>query len=125
MGKHSKAVKRLGVRYGKRIRNRLAKVETVAKSKHKCPYCNYLAAKKVSVGVFSCSKCNSKFTGRAFAPVKMKVKKQQKVTEHKFDDELFAKKEKSKTEDYAKEAEKSIKSMEKGDSTEETLNEES
>ena len=31
-GKHSKAVKRLGPRYGKRTRERLAKVESMSKN---------------------------------------------------------------------------------------------
>lgn len=119
--KYSGAVKRFGARYGKRVRERLSKVESQAKSRHKCPYCSYIAVRKESVGIFHCTKCDAKFTGKAFSPVKQKVKKQQKVTEKKFDDELFAKKEKKKGEDdeFAQEAEKSIKEMEKGETPEE------
>ncbi|MGM5482555.1 MAG: hypothetical protein ACQESF_03770 [Nanobdellota archaeon] len=115
--KYSQAVKRFGTRYGKRVRERLGKVESIAKSKHKCPYCNYVAVKKESMGIFHCSKCNAKFTGRAFSPVKKKTKKQQKTKEYNFNDELFTKKQQTKDEDeqYAIEAAKNLKKMEKGE----------
>lgn len=118
--KHSGAVKRFGVRYGKRTKERLSKVERVAKARHKCPYCNYVAVRKEAAGIFNCSKCKAKFTGKAFAPEKKKVKKQQKQTEYSFDDELFAKKEKKKDEDeqYAEEAEKHLKDTPEEDTSE-------
>lgn len=92
LGKHSKAVKRLGPRYGKRTRERLAKVESMSKSTHKCPYCSYVAARRVAKGIFYCKKCNSKFTGKAYAPIKQKTVKQVKKEKVDFDDELFTKK---------------------------------
>jgi large subunit ribosomal protein L37Ae len=64
------SVKRFGVRYGTKVRNKLGMVEIVSKKNHKCPYCNSLTVKKVSNGIFSCSKCKAKFTGRAYAPIK-------------------------------------------------------
>ena len=31
-----------------------------------CIYCSYKKVKRVSVGIWYCSKCDSKFTGRAY-----------------------------------------------------------
>ncbi len=120
-GKHSKAVKRFGPRYGKRTRERLSKVETVSKATHKCPYCNYVAVKKIANGIFSCNKCSSKFTGKAYSPVVKKVSKQKVQKEVKFEDELFTKKEPKKGEEekLAQEARETVKSFEKGDVAEE------
>jgi large subunit ribosomal protein L37Ae len=64
------SVKRFGVRYGTKVRNKLGLVENVSKKNHKCPYCNSINVKKVSNGIFLCSKCKSKFTGKAYAPIK-------------------------------------------------------
>ena len=94
LGKHSKAVKRLGPRYGKRTRERLAKVETMSKANHKCPYCSYVTAKKVANGIFYCKKCSSKFTGKAYMPVKQKTVKHVKQEKVSFEDELFTEKKK-------------------------------
>lgn len=59
-------VTRYGPRYGRTIRERLAKVENQYKGRHKCPYCSYEAAKREAAGIWACSKCNSKFTSRAY-----------------------------------------------------------
>jgi large subunit ribosomal protein L37Ae len=64
------SVKRFGVRYGTKVRNKLGIVENISKKMHKCPYCSSLNVKKVSNGIFLCSKCASKFTGKAYAPIK-------------------------------------------------------
>ena len=98
LGKYSKAVKRLGSRYGKRTRERLAKVETSSKADHKCPYCNYVAAKRVANGIFYCKKCNSKFTGKAYMPMKQKTVKHVKQEKVSFEDELFTEKKKKNEE---------------------------
>ena len=121
-GKHSKAVKRLGSRYGKRTRERLSKVEVTSKTTHKCPYCNYISAKKVANGIFSCNKCSSKFTGKAYAPMKKKTSKSQTQKTVQIEDELFTEKNKKNKEDdeMADEAKKTVKSLEK-DETETDL----
>ena len=61
-----KSVKRLGSRYGRRVRLRLGNIERVQRALHKCPYCNKVKAKRISVGIWQCKKCNSKFTGKAY-----------------------------------------------------------
>jgi large subunit ribosomal protein L37Ae len=57
---------RFGSRYGKRIRTKIINVEKQQKAKQKCPHCNRLTAKRLSSGIWNCSKCNSKFTGKAY-----------------------------------------------------------
>ncbi|MFQ5620396.1 MAG: 50S ribosomal protein L37ae [Candidatus Nanoarchaeia archaeon] len=58
--------KTYGTRYGKKIRDQVGTIESEARRKHKCPYCNYVRVKRVSAGVWECGKCNKKFTGRAY-----------------------------------------------------------
>lgn len=68
--KHSKAVKRLGTRYGRTIRKRLSKVESQQRRKHRCPYCAYERVRRGAAGIWLCSKCGSKFTSRAYTVAK-------------------------------------------------------
>jgi len=57
---------RFGPRYGKRIRTKIINVEKQQKQKQKCPYCNRPTAKRLSTGIYKCTKCSSKFTGKAY-----------------------------------------------------------
>ncbi len=61
-----KPTKRFGARYGPRNKIKFDKIERVQRSYQKCPYCNYTAVKRLSVGIWQCYKCNSKFTGKAY-----------------------------------------------------------
>lgn len=67
------AVKRYGTRYGRTIREKVAKIENELRGKHKCPYCAALKAKRIAAGIWECKKCTSKFTGAAYS-VKRKIK---------------------------------------------------
>jgi len=42
------------------------KEEAQQRAKHKCPYCNKIAAKRLSVGIWNCPKCDTKFAGKAY-----------------------------------------------------------
>jgi large subunit ribosomal protein L37Ae len=64
--KHSKAVGRYGVRYGRRNRFKVALIEVDQKRKHKCPKCAFTQVKRLSTGIWQCKKCNAKFTSRAY-----------------------------------------------------------
>ena len=59
--------KRFGTRYGRTVKEKLAKVETGARKNYKCPYCSAIKVKKQVAGVWKCGKCNKVFTGRAFS----------------------------------------------------------
>ncbi len=76
-----KTITRFGTRYGRTIRERLFKVESGYRGKHKCPHCSYTNVTRLAAGIWSCSKCNVKFTSRAYqltkaTPVKADVKQQ-------------------------------------------------
>jgi len=64
--KKSKSAGRYGARYGKRVRAKLIKVETKQRKKQKCPFCNKLGAKRLSKGIWECSKCNKKFASNTY-----------------------------------------------------------
>jgi len=58
--------KKFGARYGRKIRQRYAEIESQSKRKYKCPYCSQYKVKRLSVGIWQCKKCDSKFTGKAY-----------------------------------------------------------
>lgn len=60
------STKRFGVRYGRTLRDKLAPLEKASRKVYKCPYCSKNAAKRVSVGIWQCSKCNAKFASKAY-----------------------------------------------------------
>ncbi|MCH7552147.1 50S ribosomal protein L37ae [Patescibacteria group bacterium] len=59
-----------GARYGRNLREKVAAIRAITKSKSKCPYCAYFTVKRQAVGIFYCSKCDAKFAGKAYAPAK-------------------------------------------------------
>jgi large subunit ribosomal protein L37Ae len=58
--------KRFGPRYGRKPKVKFSLIETQQRAKHKCPYCNKQAVKRVAMGIWSCSKCEVKFAGKAY-----------------------------------------------------------
>ncbi len=64
------SIKRFGARYGRRGKEKFAKIEEEQRKTHKCPYCNSLKVKRVAVGIWSCKKCKAKFTGKAYSTQK-------------------------------------------------------
>ncbi|RME30750.1 50S ribosomal protein L37ae [Candidatus Woesearchaeota archaeon] len=79
--KHAKAVNRVGVRYGRTIRRRVAKVEASQRGKHKCPYCSYQQTRREAAGIWKCGKCGKKFTSRAYTVVKAAKPRVEESTE--------------------------------------------
>jgi len=57
-----------GARYGSTVRKRYNKVIAGLKTAHKCPQCGFVRVKRLSVGVWKCSKCDHTFTGGAYTP---------------------------------------------------------
>jgi large subunit ribosomal protein L37Ae len=64
--KKTGAAGRFGARYGRSVRTKLAKVEEKQRVKQKCPYCEKLGAKRVSKGIWECSKCGKKFASDTY-----------------------------------------------------------
>ncbi len=66
MKKTKSSTKRFGPRYGRRIRERLDKIERKQKKIYKCPYCHYKKVSRLLSGIWQCKKCSAKFTGKAY-----------------------------------------------------------
>ena len=63
-----KIVGRLGARYGRTVRKRVAEIEAGMRRKHTCQSCGNRSVKRVSVGVWKCEKCGFTFSGAAYSP---------------------------------------------------------
>ena len=57
-----------GSRYGRKIRENVRKIEEKQKAKHKCPQCGKLSFRRISTGVWECTKCKTKAAGGAYIP---------------------------------------------------------
>ena len=66
--KKIKSAGRFGARYGKRVRDRLIKVEILQRVKQKCPYCDKMGLKRLSKGLWQCTrkKCDKKFASDTY-----------------------------------------------------------
>ena len=66
--KKSKSAGRFGARYGKKIKAKLVKVEEKQRKKQKCPFCEKLGVKKLSKGIWQCTrkKCSKKFASNTY-----------------------------------------------------------
>ncbi|MCK5299527.1 MAG: 50S ribosomal protein L37Ae [Candidatus Aenigmarchaeota archaeon] len=60
---------RFGVRYGKKIRQRVGKIEQSSRAKFECPFCcTQKKLKRGAAGIWECSKCGIKLAGGAYSP---------------------------------------------------------
>jgi large subunit ribosomal protein L37Ae len=64
--KKTKSAGRFGSRYGKKVRDKLVGVEEKQRKKQKCPFCGKLGVKRISKGIWKCSKCNKKFASDTY-----------------------------------------------------------
>ncbi len=66
--KKTKSAGRFGARYGKKPKSKLVKVEEMQRKKQRCPYCGKLGVKRLSKGLWQCTrkKCNKKFASDTF-----------------------------------------------------------
>ena len=62
------AAGRFGSRYGKKVRVNFIKTESLKSSEWKCPSCMKKTVKRMSAGIWQCSKCGHKFAGKAYKP---------------------------------------------------------
>ena len=58
--------KRFGTRYGRTVKQKVAKIEVQAKAKYKCPFCYAEQVKKKEAGIWECKKCEKVFTSKAY-----------------------------------------------------------
>jgi large subunit ribosomal protein L37Ae len=64
--KQLKTMGQFGARYGKRVKDKYAKVEIKQRKKQKCPFCEKLGVKRLSKGIWKCPKCDKKFASNTF-----------------------------------------------------------
>jgi len=64
--KKSRAAGRFGARYGKSVRMKLANVEEKQRKKQTCPFCGKVGLKRVSKGIWTCSRCGKKFASDTY-----------------------------------------------------------
>ncbi|MBI4983656.1 50S ribosomal protein L37ae [Candidatus Woesearchaeota archaeon] len=64
------SVKRFGARYGRKPKAKFALIESLQRTKYRCPYCNKERVKRVAMGIWCCKKCNVKFAARAYTITK-------------------------------------------------------
>ena len=65
------SVKRLGVRYGRKVKEKLGKVEKIMFNSTLCPYCRKTKMKRLAAGIWSCLRCNVKVAGGAYSVQRM------------------------------------------------------
>jgi large subunit ribosomal protein L37Ae len=64
--KKTKSAGRFGARYGTRVRKGLISIEKKQRIKQKCPYCSKKGIKRLSKGIWKCSKCDKKFASDTY-----------------------------------------------------------
>lgn len=63
--------RRYGARYGVSVKQRVEDVEVKQRKKHVCPKCGFQKVKRISVGIFLCTKCKHTYAGGAYYPQTM------------------------------------------------------
>lgn len=74
------STKRFGARYGKTVKDKFGVIESQQRQKYVCPSCSREQVKRVSLGIWQCTKCGNKFASKAYTVAK-KAKIQTKVAE--------------------------------------------
>ena len=60
------SAKQYGVRYGRRLREKIGKIAHEKRVSNSCPYCHYNKVKRIAAGIWFCNKCSSKFAAGAY-----------------------------------------------------------
>ncbi|MCA9488065.1 MAG: 50S ribosomal protein L37ae [Nanoarchaeota archaeon] len=64
--KKTKSAGRFGARYGKKVKDKLVKVEVKQRVKQDCPFCKKKGVKRLSKGIWHCKKCDKKFASNTY-----------------------------------------------------------
>jgi large subunit ribosomal protein L37Ae len=67
-GRKTRSAGRYGPRYGRKIRKRIADVESAMNQAHKCPSCGRKAVSRKGTGIWTCAKCAVTFAGGTYVP---------------------------------------------------------
>ena len=95
------SIKRYGVRYGAKNKEKVAALEKLHRGYHKCPYCRFEKVKRLAAGIWQCDKCSTKFAGKAYTYSSGKKKKEiiQKIDLSAYDEKEKPKEEYEKYKD--------------------------
>jgi len=66
---------RFGPRYGVKSRMQVAAIERKQHELHECPRCGQMKVRRISTGVWQCTRCEVIFAGGAYLPKAAKVTK--------------------------------------------------
>jgi large subunit ribosomal protein L37Ae len=64
--KKTKSTGKFGARYGKRVKDRVVKVEEKQRIKQKCPFCEKVGAKRQAKGIWECPRCKKRFASNTY-----------------------------------------------------------
>ncbi len=67
-GKKTRSAGRFGVRYGTKNRRLVADIEEKMRAKHVCSKCGAKKVRRISTGIWQCSKCGFTFAGGTYIP---------------------------------------------------------
>lgn len=67
-GKKTRSAGRFGVRYGTKNRKLVADIEEKMHAKHACSKCGAKKVRRISTGIWQCSKCGFTFAGGSYIP---------------------------------------------------------
>jgi len=62
------AAAKFGARYGKSVKDNYLSIEKLKHVEWQCPSCMKKSVKRQSAGIWQCTKCGHKFTGKAYKP---------------------------------------------------------
>ncbi|HXY88134.1 MAG TPA: 50S ribosomal protein L37ae [Candidatus Acidoferrales bacterium] len=65
-GRKTRSAGRFGPRYGRKIRKRVADIETLTHQDQRCPNCGRNGVSRKGTGIWNCSKCGVTFAGGAY-----------------------------------------------------------
>lgn len=58
---------KFGPRYGRPLKEKVSLIEAKQKAKYKCPLCLKTKVRRLSYGIWLCTKCDTKFAGKAYS----------------------------------------------------------
>jgi len=64
--KKVKSAGRFGARYGSYARGKITDIESKQRVKQTCPFCKKEKLKRLSKGIWECSRCKKKFAAHAY-----------------------------------------------------------
>jgi large subunit ribosomal protein L37Ae len=71
-----KSGNKFGTRYGRKNRDKFAKIEHSQRKLYKCPSCNAIQVKRLSLGIWSCRKCGMTFASKAYTVENISLKEE-------------------------------------------------